>query len=92
MSFCRNEEEKKKLLTRLNRIEGQIRGIHKMIDGERECMEILNQITSCQSALKGVWKEVVRGHLQNCIKNGLETQQNANALIDDLIEHLDKIK
>lgn len=92
MSFCKNEDEKKKLETRLNRIEGQIRGIHKMIENERDCIEILNQITSCQSALKGVWKEVVRSHLQNCIKDGLKAGTKADTLIDELVEHLDKIK
>lgn len=92
MSYCRSEEEKKKLQTRLNRIEGQVRGIAKMIESQRECVEILNQLTSCQSALKGVWKEVVRGHLQNCIKNGLNAHQNADSLIDELVEHLEKMK
>lgn len=92
MSFCCNNDEKKKLQTRLNRIEGQIRGISKMVDNERDCIEILNQIASCQSALKGVWKEVVRGHLQNCIKNALNSHKNTDSLISELIEHLDKIK
>lgn len=92
MSYCRSEEEKKKLLTRLNRIEGQVRGIAKMIETQRECVEILNQLTSCQSALKGVWKEVVRSHLQNCIKNGLISQQNTDSLINELVEHLEKMK
>lgn len=92
MSFCCNEEEKTKLSQRLNRIEGQIRGINKMILEDRECMEVLNQITSCQSALKGVWKEVVRGHLQNCISEALKTDKDSQTLINELVEHLDKIK
>ncbi len=92
MSFCCNEEEKTKLSQRLNRIEGQIRGINKMILEDRECMEVLNQITSCQSALKGVWKEVVRGHLQNCISEALKTDKDSRTLINELVEHLDKIK
>lgn len=92
MSFHRNENDLKKLQTRLNRLEGQIRGINKMISEERDCIEILNQIASCQSALKGVWKEVVRGHLQNCIKNALDLNKNGDSLIKELVEHLDKIK
>ena len=63
-----------------------------MITENRDCMEILNQITSAQSALKGVWKEVVRGHLQNCIKDALKNNKDSQTLIDELIEHLDKIK
>lgn len=92
MSFCCNEDEKKKLSQRLNRIEGQIRGINKMIEEDRDCMEILNQILSSQSALKGVWKEVVRGHLQNCISEALKTNKDSQALINELVEHLDKMK
>ncbi len=92
MSFCCNNEEKRKLEVRLNRIEGQIRGINKMISEDRDCMEILNQIVSCQSALKGVWKEVVRGHLQNCITDALKTGKNSAVLIDELAEHLEKMK
>ena len=92
MSFCYNEEEKKKLSQRLNRIEGQIRGINKMIEEDRDCMEILNQILSSQSALKGVWKEVVRGHLQKCLSKALKTNKDSQALINELVEHLDKMK
>ncbi len=89
--YC-NKTDKQKLETRLNRIEGQIRGIHKMIENERECMEILNQITSCQSALKGVWKEVVRGHLENCLANALKNNKDSSELIEELVEHLNKMK
>ncbi len=89
--YC-NEAETRKLKMRLNRLEGQLRGINKMITDGRDCMEILNQISSCQAALKGVWREVVRGHLQNCIKEALKTDKNSALLIDELIEHLDKIK
>lgn len=92
MSFCCNEDEKKKLNQRLNRIEGQIRGINKMIEEDRDCMEILNQILSTQSALKGVWKEVVRGHLQNCISQALKTDKDSQSLINELVEHIDKLK
>lgn len=92
MSFCYNEHDKKHLTTRLNRIEGQVRGINKMLAENRDCMEILNQITSAQSALKGVWKEVVRGHLQNCITDALKNNKDSEALINELIEHLEKIK
>ena len=92
MSFCYTEDDKKRLTARLNRIEGQVRGINKMVAENRDCMEILNQITSTQSALKGVWKEGVRGHLQNCIKDALKNNKDSQALIDELVEHLDKIK
>ena len=92
MSFCYTEDDKKRLTARLNRIEGQVRGINKMVTENRDCMEILNQITSTHSALKGVWKEVVLGHLQNCIKDALKNNKDSQALIDELVEHLNKMK
>lgn len=92
MSFYDDKEVQKKLEIRLNRIEGQVRGINKMVANSRDCMEILNQITSVQSALKGVWKEVIRGHLQTCIKNKLADSTSNKALIDELVEHIEKMK
>ena len=47
----RSEKEKKDLITRLNRIEGQVRGIKNMVEEERYCVEILNQVSAVQSAL-----------------------------------------
>ena len=92
MTFCLHNNEQKKLTSRLNKIEGQVRGIHKMIEDDRNCTEILNQIASCQAALKGVWLEVVRGHLQNCVKNGIKNGRDFETLTDELIYHLTKIK
>lgn len=89
---CFNEEDKNKLKTRLNRISGQINGINKMITNDRECIEILNQIISAQAALRGVWKQVVRGHLQHCITDSLKQNKNGNELIDELVDHIEKLK
>lgn len=68
MSDCRTKEETDKLVKRLNRIEGQVKGIKNMIVEDRECMEILNQLRSVSSALKGVWeimaaKQIGRAHV-----------------------------
>lgn len=53
-------------LKRLRRIEGQVRGIQKMVDDERYCADILMQISSVQKALQGVSRELMRNHLQHC--------------------------
>lgn len=55
----RSEKEKKDLITRLNRIEGQVRGIKNMVEEERYCVEILNQVSAVQSALNSFNKKVV---------------------------------
>lgn len=87
---CRNAEEKKAILARLRRIEGQMRGLQAMIEGDRECIDVLRQISSASGALHGVWLKIVNDHLKGCIKNALLEQNDA--LVDELIEHLRKVK
>lgn len=83
-------EFRKSLISRLNRIEGQIRGIEKMIKNQVKCDEILNQIASVKSALNGIAKVILEVHLRNCvvheIKNGME-----NETISELIFTLEKL-
>ncbi|MET0793825.1 MAG: metal-sensitive transcriptional regulator, partial [Polyangiaceae bacterium] len=55
-------------LLRLRRIEGQVRGLHKMVEDDRYCPDILSQVASVQQALKGVAKELVRNHLNHCAR------------------------
>lgn len=86
------EEDKKKLIVRLNRIAGQVNGLSRMISDDRECIDVLNQIVSTQAALRGVWKQVVRGHLQHCVYDALKQNKNGDQIIDDLVEHIDKLR
>lgn len=65
-------KEKKAFITRLNRIEGQIRGIKKLIENEAYCDDILNQISSAKSALNGVGKVLLERHMENCVAKKLK--------------------
>lgn len=67
---------------RLNRIEGQVRGIKKMIEEGVYCDNVLNQIASAQSALNGVAKLLLEKHMKSCIKGQLQTGD------DEVIEEL----
>lgn len=73
---CRNkkrsENEKKLLLNRLNRLEGQIKGIKKMVEDDAYCADILNQALAVASALKGFNIELLNQHLQTCVKDDLQ--------------------
>ena len=60
-------------LRRLKRIEGQVRGLQKMIEDERYCADILMQIASVQQALSGAGKLVMRNHLQHCVTDALRS-------------------
>lgn len=81
---------RRSLISRINRIAGQLRGIERMILGCVKCDEILNQISSVKSALNGIAKVVLEAHLRNCvveeIKSGFE-----NKATTELIESLGKL-
>jgi DNA-binding FrmR family transcriptional regulator len=64
-------------LARLRRIEGQVRGVHRMVEEERYCPDILVQIASIQEALRGVSREVMRNHLTHCAAHAERTGGDA---------------
>jgi DNA-binding FrmR family transcriptional regulator len=65
-------ELKKKALGRLKRIEGQIRGLQRMLEDERYCGDVLVQIASVHEALRGVGKLLMRNHLRHCVTDALQ--------------------
>jgi len=58
---------KRRLSARLRRIEGQVRGLHRMVDEERYCPEILQQVAAVQASLNRVAELLLRGHLRHCV-------------------------
>jgi DNA-binding FrmR family transcriptional regulator len=74
-------------LRRLRRIEGQVRGLQKMVEEDRYCGDIIMQVASVQQALRGVARELMRNHLKHCataaIKQG---EARADAMYDELLE------
>jgi DNA-binding FrmR family transcriptional regulator len=73
-------------LMRLRRIEGQVRGLQKMVEEDRYCPDILMQVASVQEALKGVSRELVRNHLTHCARRALKgSDAQASEAIDELV-------
>jgi len=73
-------------LLRLRRIEGQVRGLHRMVEEDRYCPEILSQVASVQAALRSVARELVRNHLTHCARRALQgSDQQARAAVDELV-------
>lgn len=64
---------------RLRRIEGQVRGLQRMIDEDRYCPDILTQLASVHAALRGVGKLLMRNHLQHCVTDALRSGDPAAA-------------
>lgn len=74
-------------LNRLRRIEGQVRGIQKMVEDDRYCADILTQVAAIQKALKAVSKELVRNHLRHCVAHATHTGGDAaRDVYDELVE------
>jgi DNA-binding FrmR family transcriptional regulator len=75
-------------LKRLRRIEGQIRGLQKMVEEERYCADIVIQISSVQEALRGVGRSLMRNHLQHCATEAIRTgsEQQVSDQYEELLE------
>lgn len=74
-------------LKRLRRIEGQVRGLQKMVEDDRYCADILTQISSVQEALRAVGRELMRNHLKHCATKAIKTgPEEAEGMYDELIE------
>jgi len=85
----REEDEYKKLTNRLNRIEGQIRGVKKMVEEERYCVDILTQVSAIQAALNAFNKELLSSHIQTCVVE--EIKKGDNDVVDELCETIQKL-
>jgi DNA-binding FrmR family transcriptional regulator len=72
---------------RLRRIEGQIRGLQKMVEEERYCADVITQVASVQEALRGVARNLMRNHLRHCAAKALRSSkpQDAEAMYDELL-------
>ena len=72
---------------RLRRIEGQVRGLQKMVDEDRYCADILMQISSVHEALRSVGRELMRNHLKHCASTAIAAgSEKADAMYDELLE------
>jgi len=79
-------EVKSRNLTRLRRIEGQIRGLQKMVDEDRYCADILAQISSVHEALRGVGRELLRNHLKHCATGAIRSGgEEADRMYDEIV-------
>lgn len=74
-------------MQRLRRIEGQVRGLQKMVEEDRYCADVLTQIASVHEALRAVGRELMRNHLAHCATSAIRKDaRSAEAMYDELIE------
>ena len=85
----RTDEEYKKLIHRLNRIEGQVKGIKRMVEQNAYCTDILIQVSAINSALNSFNKELLANHIKTCVADDI--RQGKDDTIDDLAKTLQRL-
>lgn len=85
----RSEEEYKSLVHRLNRIEGQVRGIKRMLENDAYCPDILVQVSAVNAALNSFNKELLASHIRTCVAEDI--RQGKDETIDELVMILQKL-
>ena len=85
----RSEEERKKLINRLNRIEGQIRGIRGMVESDAYCADILVQSAAVNAAVNAFNKELLASHIRGCVTRDI--REGKDEVIDELVTTLQKL-
>lgn len=85
----RSEEEYKALLNRLSRIEGQVRGIRKMVETDAYCTDILTQVSAVQAALNAFNRELLASHIRTCVADDIRSGKDET--IDELVSTLQKL-
>ncbi|MGO0059705.1 metal-sensitive transcriptional regulator [Brevibacillus fluminis] len=84
-----SDKMKSNLITRLNRIEGQIRGVKGLIEKDTYCDDVLNQIAAIQSALNSVGRLLLEGHMKSCVIDRI--QSGDHDVIDELLVTVNKL-
>jgi DNA-binding FrmR family transcriptional regulator len=78
---------KERNIKRLRRVEGQVRGIQKMVEEDRYCADIMTQISAVHEALRSVGRELMRNHLKHCATTAIrQGEAQAEAMYDELVE------
>ena len=85
----RSEEEYKALLNRLSRIEGQVRGVRKMVETDCYCIDILTQVSAVQAALNAFNRELLANHIRTCVAEDIRSGKDET--IDELVSTLQKL-
>ena len=88
MALC--GEDHPKIIARINRIEGQVRGLKKMVEEDRDCMQVLKQIAAAGGALRSLGAVILEDHLKGCVATAIQKQDNESELITEVVEIFNK--
>ena len=88
MALCGDDHAK--IIARINRIEGQVKGLKKMVAEDRDCLQVLKQIAAASGALRSLGAVVLEDHLKGCVATAIQTKENESQLIAEVIEIFNK--
>ena len=88
MALC--GEDHPKVIARINRIEGQVRGLRKMLESDAECFDFLKQVSAAVGALRSLSTVVLEDHLRGCVSEAIRSEDNYEELIGQVIEVFNK--
>lgn len=83
MPLCGDDHAK--VIARINRIEGQVRGLRKMVEEDRDCLQVLKQIAAAGGALRSLGALILEDHLKGCVATAIQHEDNATALIEEVV-------
>lgn len=83
-------KDKKEILVRLRRMEGQLKGIQKMIEGDKYCVDVLNQLSSIIAATRKVADIILKDHINGCVRDALTRNENSEEYVDELVSVVER--
>ncbi|PID73147.1 MAG: CsoR family transcriptional regulator [Desulfobacterales bacterium] len=88
MSLCGDDHAK--LIARINRIHGQVAGLKKMVEEDRDCMEVLKQIAAASGALRSLGAVLLEEHLKGCVTQAIREQDHESEVIEQVMDIFNK--
>ncbi len=83
-------KDKKEIMVRLRKLEGQLKGIQRMVEGEKYCVDVLNQLSAVVGATQKVAAIVLKDHIQGCIRDALIHDESADHHVDELVTVIER--
>ncbi len=83
-------EDKQDVVNRLKRMEGQLRGIRKMVENGEYCVDVLNQLSSIMAATQKVATIIMKDHIKGCVRDALTRNENSEEKVDELVSVVEK--
>jgi CsoR family transcriptional regulator, copper-sensing transcriptional repressor len=83
--------DKDKLLARLRRVEGQVRGLQRLVDEDAYCIDVLTQISAANAALRGVAVLLLDDHLRHCVRDAARDDSKGDAIVTEATEAIERL-